>query len=207
MNQETSFKKPIYKRWWFIGVMVLIVLRIIGGGGSKDTPVVASNTNSNPDVQIQLPTDQQKFIEIVKLAQEKSTQAENDMAKGGIKMEREQAICKVIKGTVSNWVGTINQIDANSDGKGVLSIELASGLTVKTWNNDVSDYDTETLLLPNSPLFLKVSQMKVGQTVKFNGNFFKAHEDTDCLTEGSLSLDGKIKEPEFIFKFSSVDLI
>lgn len=202
MNEETTKNvKPFYKKWWFIAIVVVIVLRVIGGGQeSTGTQTVAESP------AVQLPQDQLKFIEIVKNAQDKVVSAGNDMVKGGIRMEREKALCGLVNGSIKDWVGTLIEIDANSDGKGVLSIEIEKNITVKTWNNDISDSDTQTMLAPGSPIFQKVSQMKVGQQVKFSGDFFQG-SDGECLLEGSLSLDGKITDPEFIFRFSAVDII
>jgi hypothetical protein len=45
--------------------------------------------------------------------------------------------------------------------------------------------------------------MKRGQKVIFSGRFFQG-TDGDCLGESSLTLRGKVKEPEFIFRFSEV---
>jgi TonB family protein len=72
-----------------------------------------------------------------------------------------------------------------------------------TWNNDISDMADNTLIDPGSPLFQTASSMKPGQTVQFSGHFFSGSEG-ECLKEGSITLSGKLREPEFIFQFSSI---
>jgi hypothetical protein len=42
-----------------------------------------------------------------------------------------------------------------------------------------------------------------GQTVEFSGKFVSSGE-TGCIKEESLTLRGKIEDPEFTFKFASV---
>ena len=37
-------KPPIYKRWWFIAIIVIIVLAVIGGSGSSDSSGSTSST-------------------------------------------------------------------------------------------------------------------------------------------------------------------
>ena len=37
-------KPPIYKRWWFIAIIVIIVLAAIGGSGSSDSSGSTSST-------------------------------------------------------------------------------------------------------------------------------------------------------------------
>lgn len=214
MNE--AVKKPFYKKWWF-WVLVVIVLGAIGQSGkhgktpdstTSDSSQSSSGTTapaaSTAAPAVQLPADEQKFISIVADAQTKARSAENDMQKGGVKAERDKALCAAMSaGSVTDWVGKLVDIDANSDGKGVLAIELARDIQVKTWNNAFSDSGDNTLLEPGTPIFNTVSQMKKGSMVKFSGSFFPGLEG-DCLKESSLSLNGKIRSPEFIFRFESV---
>ena len=148
-----------------------------------------------------MPPAQVKFVEIVSSAQNQVKAASNDMQIGGIKAERDKALCQLISSpVVTNWVGTIKKVDANSDGKGVLAISIAPDVDV----NSLSDIGDDTLINPSSNLFAEASNMAKGQTVTFSGKFFKDRQD--CLKESSLSLKGKVSEPEFIFKFSKVSL-
>ena len=151
-----------------------------------------------------LPADQRKFIEITQDAQAKARSAENDMQKGGVKAERDKLLCASLPSlSVKDWIGKVDKIDANSDGKGVVSIEIAKNILVKTWNNDLSDLMDHTLINPGTPLFNAASQLKKGARVKFSGSFFNGG-DGDCVKESSLSLSGKVKEPEFIFRFEGI---
>ena len=153
---------------------------------------------------ITLPDTESRLIEIISKAQNESKNADNDMQRGGIKNKRDKEMCMVMNSlSVDNWVGTIETIDANSDGKGVLAIKIADNIQVKTWNNAFSDMSFDTLIDPNSPLFATASAMKEGQIVRFTGSFFSGRND-DCLEESSLSLSGKLSEPELIFKFSNI---
>jgi TonB family protein len=151
-----------------------------------------------------LPDTESRLIEIISKAQNESKNADNDMQRGGIKNKRDKEMCVVMDSlSVDNWVGTIEEINANSDGKGVLVIKIANNIQVKTWNNELSDIDFHTLIDPNSSLFATTSAMKKGQAVRFTGSFFRG-DDTDCLEESSFSLSGKLNDPEFIFKFSNI---
>ena len=44
--------------------------------------------------------------------------------------------------------------------------------------------------------------MRRGTWVKFSGTFIRA--ETDCLREGSVTQDGSMRYPEFIFQFTAV---
>jgi len=172
-----------------------IVLFAISGGKSAQ---------AQKAVGIVLPADQQAVLNIVTTAQFEGAKVENDMQLGGVKAKRGTALCSTLTSfAVQNWVGKIQTIDSNSDGKGVFAVSIAPDVVVKTWNNALSDISTKTLIEPGSALFTVASGMKRGDLVSFSGTFFKGSE-SDCISEGSLRLKGKVLEPEFIFRFSSI---
>lgn len=157
----------------------------------------------------QIPSEQKEFLNIVKKAQNSATGASNDMQRGGYLSTRSKELCGLLRPInfkVNNWVGTINDIDSNSDGKGVLSIKLAKDIFVQTWNNSFSDTlaNANSLLEPNSPIFNAAAQMAKGDRVKFSGNLVP--EKTHCINEQSVTLKGKVSEPEFTFKFSNIQI-
>ena len=178
----------------------LIILGSIAGGGSKE-PVQKSDSPSVTVAKIELPKSESDLIEVVKKAQMGASQAENDMARGGILAARNNSL-KGMPVDVQDWIGVVTKVDSNSDGKGVLSIEIAPDVTVKTWNNAISDSFNNTLLEPGTPLFNTAAALKKGQQVQFSGHFFL--DDESGFKESSLTLRGKLKEPAFIFKFSSI---
>jgi uncharacterized protein YecT (DUF1311 family) len=127
------------------------------------------------------------------------------MQLGGIKAKRDAALCDAgLSLVVNNWVGKVEKIDSNADGKGVLSVSIAPDVVIKTWNNAVSDMMDKTLIEPGTPVFQTASAMKRGQYVTFSGLLYRAKSSGDCLRESSLTLKGKVKEPEFIFKFDQI---
>jgi hypothetical protein len=77
---------------------------------------------------------------------------------------------------------------------------IGNNVHVKTWNNVVSDAGTGSLIEPNSALFQKTVSLRVGQVIAFSGSFIP--DETDCVREASLSLEGSIREPEYIFRVS-----
>lgn len=201
-------KKSIFKRWWF-WVIVLAVIGAMAGGGrnggtSSSGTSSANSAPSAPDpVMANRPADQTAFIQAVEQGQTSAKSAKNDMQKGGAKASRDKAMCAAIKSmTVNNWTGTLATIDSNSDGMGVVSIRIARDVHVKTWNNSFSDIGDKTLLEPGSDLFNKVSGMSKRTKVKFSGSFIA--EEDNCVKESSMTLDGKLEEPEFIFRFSDI---
>ena len=152
----------------------------------------------------QMPLVEIDFINAVAKGREIYRSAANEMAKGASRPKRKQMICELLNsGSVSSWIGRIAKLDTNSEGKGVFAVEIADGIRVQTWNNALSDMGSSTLIEPNSDLFQKLVSMSKGDIVKVSGSFFGS--DIDCVEEQSLSLSGSVKNPEFTFRFSSVE--
>jgi hypothetical protein len=147
--------------------------------------------------------EQEHFIAIIEEARTKYTTASNDMAKGGARAWRKDAICKALPSLgVQDWRGEINTLSSNSDGKGVVEIAIGPGAYIKTWGNALSDVEDHTLIEPNSSLFQILSQMNKGDRVRFSGTFIP--NNSDCVRESSLTQKGSMTQPEFIFRFSAV---
>jgi hypothetical protein len=128
----------------------------------------------------------------------------NDMGKGAARPARAKEICAVLNDDlhVSKWHGNVETLSSNSDGLGVLSSQIAEGISIKTWNNALSDIEGKTLIDPDSAVFKQAVALKIDQKVIFAGQFIPS--PTDCIREGSLTLEGSLTKPEFIFRFSNI---
>jgi hypothetical protein len=155
---------------------------------------------------VSLPASQQGFVDIVEASRRAYNAAANDMAKGSTRPTRARGLCDSLSGTaVNNWIGTITTLSTNSDGDGVLAVSIAKDITFKTWNNSFSDMSDNTILNHTSSIYRKASALSVGQKVRFSGNLIRAQ--TDCFKESSISMSGSMLDPEFIFRFGSIDPI
>lgn len=194
------------------GLLLLVILAAIFGDDKDKVADSGKSSNGSTDAPKQAKTDpivenrpeqQKAFIAAVMDGQKAAKAAKNDMQKGGAKAKRDSAICAALSNTkVSDWTGTLATIESNSDGKGVLAVRISKDLMITTWNNALSDFMDKTLLEPGTELFNKVSGFNRGMKVKFSGQFISS--DSDCIDEQSLTLDGKLEEPEFTFKFEDV---
>jgi len=138
---------------------------------------------------------------------EAASGAKNDMQRGGFLAQRNQMLCQLLRDMKAvNWSGMVYHVGANGDGKGVLAIEVAPDVYVKTWNNFFSDTFDHTLLEPGSAVFQQASALSRGQAVVFSGRFVADHTGAAgaCLSESSMTLSGKLDEPEYIFLFESI---
>jgi hypothetical protein len=175
------------------GVGALLVGMIAGGGKSAAPPAPS----------VPMPSDQAGFTSAVSAARTAYKSAANELAAGGVRNNRQQAICRVVRDqSASGWIGKISQLSSNGDGKGVLQIEIAPNIHVSTWNNAVSDVGSNTLIDPNSSLFKSLAAMKQGDVVRFSGRF--SSSNVDCVREKSLTLAGSMTDPVFTMRFTSV---
>jgi hypothetical protein len=167
-------------------------------------PAIQTTPSLKPSSE--MPDDEADVVQIVNAAISRYKTGQNEMQKGAARPMRAQAICNVLpRRHASNWIGTVNRLSTNGEGKGVLYIQIAPDIYVKTWNNALSDMFDKTLIDPQTSLFRTVSQLHEGQKVRFSGDF--PASDTDCFEEPSLTLGGSITEPEFVIRFESVTAI
>lgn len=179
----------------FCGVSAAVIGVISGSGSGTGARA--------PVAALQGPSDQVRFTSAVVSARTSYRSAPNELAAGGIRSARQQAICNiVINQSASDWVGKITKLTSNGDGKGVISISLAPNVQVSTWNNSISDLGDHTLIDPTSSLFNVLATMKVGDPVKFSGRFSSSR--TDCIGEQSVTLQGSMIDPAFTMRFTSI---
>jgi hypothetical protein len=150
-----------------------------------------------------LPADQAKFVVAIADSQRAYRNAKNEMAQGGTRAERRAALCSVLRGpSVHDWIGTVTEVSSANDGRGVLGVKIGDKVGVSTTNTSFGDALEHTLIEPGSAVFKSAVELKKGDTVQFSGVFFQ--DDKDCIQETSLTLDGSMREPEFLFRFTAV---
>ena len=150
-----------------------------------------------------MPAAERAVIDAVEQARQDYASGANDMQKGASRPTRARSICAAIPDRrAAQWVGNVSEISSNGEGSGVLNIVVAPNVQVKTWNNALSDSFDNTLIDPSSDLYRQALTLKVGQAVRFSGQFVSG--PVDCIREASLTLYGSVSEPDFIIRFSEV---
>jgi hypothetical protein len=180
---------------------------ICGGGAVLIAGVIGGSTGSSieriPADKLPVPSDQIRFEKAVISARESYLKAPNELAAGGTRSARQQAICNaVVNQQANDWIGRVETLTSNGDGKGVVSLSVTQYMHVSTWNNAVSDVIDQTLIDPNSSVFKDLVSLKVGDLVKFSGQFSSSR--TDCVGEKSVTLRGSMTDPAFTMRFTSI---
>ena len=148
------------------------------------------------------PEPQKRFLKVVQESAREFQSAKTELAQGATRPKRGANLCAVVGYSADDWIGTIQDLSTNSDGKGVLRIRLDRGISVSTWNNAFSDIGDKTLIDPQSQLYKGLLAHNLGTLVRFSGTFFRS--DVDCIKELSVTLAGSIQDPAFIMRFSRV---
>lgn len=162
-----------------------------------------------PGQELIRPGDEAAFVTAVTQYSSAYDQGANDLAKGAERPARAQALCKLVDSTpVKDWLGSVDTLSSSNDGHGVLKIRLTEHLTLGTSNNGFSDpVGMRTLLDPGSLVFQAATALHVGQLVRFSGTFSYTFDskNMDCFEEMSLTQEGAMQDPEFLFRFDSIE--
>lgn len=171
--------------------------------GESDAGVAEDSGNEASSLYGAQTEEQKASIDVISKYKAKYESASNDLQRAAVRLQRDDAICKANGGSsVKNWTGVVKTIGGTSEGLGYLTVEIADGVTIETWNNEISDSWDNTLIQKKSGLYKTLLGLTEGQIVKFSGNFVPA--DESCLNTKNLTEYFAIYSPEFVFKFSAL---
>ncbi len=111
---------------------------------------------------------------------------------------------------IQEWTGYIAEMDTISSANNFVSLKvtLHRGEHTISLQTDHWLYDrTKWALIPLSgDVGENLRKLKIGSYVKFSGNFFRAGNDsvTPCIQELSITREGAMKTPEFLFRFTNI---
>ena len=204
-NQKNrrSLKWLGYVALGLVGLALLGALSDRKQAATGNSVELSKSTTSNVNSAAMLPEDERVFVEAIAVHRELFMGAQNELQQSVAREQRRQIIQGKLKHTkILGWVGTISELSTNSDGKAILSVEIAPKLYLRTWNNAVSDFASDTLIEKSSPLYVRLLSAKLGDEVRVSGVFFTSEQDG--FQETSMTIRGSMTEPEFLFKFSEV---
>ena len=176
------------------------------------TAAMLCTTAIAADRHVDAPTDESALAKMVFDGAAAYVAAPNDMLKAKTVHDRSVAMCTLFHGgAVKDWYGTVDQIDGDDRGNGILGVLVGTYFRLHPWNSGILD-DLEaatshkrSMIPAGSPLFDIAASLRKGQTIKFDGEFFP--DKTTCLRETSLTRDGSMRAPEFLFRFTRIELI
>ncbi len=197
--------------WLGIVCVVVLVIGLLNSREPSPAPAAATAPSAGAPRPVSaailpnmaMPAEQARFIQSVTPYVARFKQVKNELQQTVLRDERRHTLSSALNTyEVNGWIGTVSGLSTNSEGKAVLSVRVAPSIRIKTWNNSISDISSETLIEKTSPLYAALLNMTPGQKIRFSGSFFPSSDD--YITETSLTIDGSMKSPEFLFRFSSV---
>lgn len=149
----------------------------------------------------------EKFRSIIDSARNEYLSARNNIIKTEARQNRRRQLASAfVNAVVTDWIGFVVQLDTTSDGKVIFGVVLdQSDIELSTWNNTLSDIFDHSLIKSESAIYRQLRSLSVGDKIKFSGSFFS--DESDFFLEKSLTEEGAMMDPEFLFKFRSVTLI
>lgn len=188
-----------------IGISLVIFGLACGGGNSSSTPTKMVD-GKEVKVVIGAP-DQVKFHAEVATYGSSYFDAGNEMKKSKVYRDLRAFLTGYLKsGAIRNWEGRITDIGTTEGGsKAYVKIEAnfeGKQIVYKTWNNQLSDFSTHSMLSLNSPVYKQVENLAEGDNVVFSGSFLR--DSKKGFSESSLSEQGTVTDPEYIIRFTSI---
>jgi hypothetical protein len=156
----------------------------------------------------QLPPEQAQFVSVIESFYQPYNDAPNELRRSTLRADRRNALEKALPSrAVQGWMGQIKEMTTTTEGKAHLAVRLggSKSIVVQTWNNTLSDVFDRTLIDHGSALYNSISRLSRGDVIRFGGNFFSGSNALDFLEEKSMTESGSMTEPEFIFRFTSVE--
>ena len=179
----------------------LLLPLLLAGCGPNSSPSSDTQPVGQPaerHVAVTIPDTERDFMQLLLDGAADYKAAPNELKKSSIKKTRDKKIDALLdgSGTFSNWYAVLSEMGTTSEGDAYITVSLPDQLlTLKTWNNGLSDISDKTLIKNGSPLYEVVSNLEEGQYVAVSGNI---------LQEGSVTEAGSMQDPEFIVRFNDI---
>jgi hypothetical protein len=173
---------------------------------SQASPGSAASTSGQPDTNYQPPKDESEFISAISSFRARYAEAANEFQKSALRRERAKAIATILPSlSIQNWVGKISVMTDDSDGDGLLYVELTDGLTtIEITNNSFSNIAEHRLISHGSSLHSQLADFAIGDVVVFSGRFASGDADYIGETLQTVPEEESMDRPQFAFTFTSI---
>lgn len=156
-----------------------------------------------------VPAAQQAMTAAVDQGRTDAEAAETDLQRANVLNERSETMCETVPdGAVQDWIGTVETVDANGEGKAVVVVSIEDDIEIGTWNNAFSDITDNTLIEQGDPLYDAALELAPGDTVRFSGTLKTGGESNDaCYYTSNLTEVMSIESPDYIVTFSDLQKV
>lgn len=156
--------------------------------------------------EMQFPQVQQDFIKIIADSEKEYKSAPNELKKSSVRSRRGDLIRMTLGNNrdFNEWVGVVTIMETTSKGNAYFGIKIdETDIKIMTTNNEFSDIFDKTLINQSNPLYDIIAELKKGDKVRVSGLFMNS-DNTDYISEASLTENGSMTKPDFIAKFTKI---
>lgn len=161
------------------------------------------STNTEVEISIPLPSEQVSFSALIDSMYNVYEEQPNDLKKSAVKKARNSLLEEMkFERKVTNWIGKLTDMSTNDKGNANIDISLLG-----------SRAEVETTGYPitlGTNLYNDISSLSTGDTVVVCGSFYSSPDymgkyEFEYLYEKSYTESGSMSNPEFYFRFKSVE--
>jgi hypothetical protein len=180
--------------------LIIVIIAVIAVAHSGSSSVAADPR----------PQNEQAFLHIVSAA-ETDGSTNNQIRQDEVRTQRGASLCQQVfqNGvSVSSWIGTVKAVRTSSvDGKASLQVDVTDSVTLETDDEGflLRILGTDPTLIPKgSVIYNTLADTAIGDKVQFFGSFVRA-TNNDCVVEKSVTTQGSLSQPEYLFQFASLN--
>jgi len=160
-------------------------------------PVIARAEDAPESGASNMPQREHDLIDILMSARKTYQTSHSPTPGKDARMEMQIRVISFMRQSqvATDWVGTVKSRGTTPDGNAWVSIEIADGSTISTWQNEREDADSATMFRPHAKLFSAAQSAKIASPIIFSGTILKSVLAND---------DEMVMHPLFIARFTSL---
>jgi hypothetical protein len=162
-------------------------------------PAVRADEASDSGLGANMPQRERDLIDILTSARKSYQTSHSPSPAKDARIDMQIRVISYMRQSqvATDWIGTVKSRGITADGNAWISIEIADGITMSTWQTERDDQDSATLFRPHAKLFASVQGAKIGAPVIFGGTVLKSVLAND---------DEMVVHPQFIARFNALKL-
>jgi hypothetical protein len=181
--------RDMRKSGWLLLSALLVALCAV--------PALSFADDAPDSVASNMPQRERELIDILTSARKAYQTSHSPSPAKDARMDMQIRVISFMRQSqlATDWVGTVKSRGITPDGNAWISIEIADGITISTWQNEREDADSATMFRPHAKLFAAAQSAKIASPIIFSGTILKSVLAND---------DEMVMHPQFIARFSSL---
>ena len=160
-------------------------------------PAIALADDAPDSAVANMPQRERELIDILLSARKSYQTSRSPSPAKDARMDMQIRVISYMRQSqlATDWIGTVKSRGITPDGNAWISIEIADGVTISTWQTERDDSDSGSMFRPRSKLFAPAQAAKIASPIIFSGTILKSVLATD---------EEMVGHPQFIARFSSL---